>query len=161
MGVTRRPTWSTLTAAGLMAAVSLIFAVYALSAISGIVPDRISASRDAILLGLDAQQANNATAMAAGLILAISVLTLSLSVGVALRRVGARHAAMLVFGVLGFISLAAAVPGLQSTPPRAGAGYGVLVGLVDIAAVGLLLMPTTADDFELVERERERQLARR
>lgn len=161
MGVSRRPSWSTVTAASLMAAVTLIFAIYALSAVTSIVPDRIGASRDAVLLGLDAQQENNATVIVAGLILAISALTAGLSVGVAMRREGARHGAMLVFGVLGFIALAAAIPGLQSNPPRPGAGYGVLVGLVDLAVVTLLLIPTTADDFSLIERERERELARR
>ena len=67
----------------------------------------------------------------------------------------------MTFGLLGFLALAASVPGVLSTPRRAGMPFGVLTGLVDLAVVALLLLPSTADDGEDVEHERERITARR
>lgn len=84
-------------------------------------------------------------------------MTAVLTVGVAARRVGARHAAIVTFGVLGFVAVTASVPGLLAEPPRPGAGYGVLVGVIDIAIVVLLMLPGTADAFEDAERARDRQ----
>jgi hypothetical protein len=65
-----------------------------------------------------------------------------------------------LFGVLGFTALAAALGGLTATPPTPNAPYGLLCGVVNVAIVGLLLAPSTADDFERAEQERQWLLTR-
>lgn len=58
------------------------------------------------------------------LMLAVSAVTAAQAVGLALRRDGARHAALLTFGVLGLLALATAVPGVLADPPRPAARWG-------------------------------------
>lgn len=152
----RPPARSTLAAAGLMGMTSLVFAAYALSVLASAGDGGVIGSRDAVLLGLSGREEGVATMMIVGVILGVSALTLGLAVGVLRRREGARHAALMTFGLLGFLALAASVPGVLSTPRRAGMPFGVLTGLVDLAVVALLLLPSTADDVEDAEHERER-----
>lgn len=143
-----------------MAVVTVVFATYAILAIIAANADE-PASRDALLLGLTAQEQSTATVIVALVMLAVSLVTLMQCVGVARRRQGARHAALVTFGVLGFVALAAALPGLFAQPPSPNARYGVLTGFADIAVVVLLLLPMTADDVELAERRRDRDAVRR
>ncbi|CAN5917193.1 hypothetical protein BH23ACT10_BH23ACT10_23340 [soil metagenome] len=149
----RRPAWSTIAAAGLMAVLTAVFATYAILALRGLSADDRT-SRDALLLGLSGREESNATVIIAIVMLVVCLLTLTQCVGIVRRRQGARHAALMTFGVLGFVSLAAALPGLFAQPPSPNARYGVLAGFADIAVVVLLLLPLTADDVELAERER-------
>jgi len=157
----RRPAPTTVAAAGVMGAVSIVFAAYAVAVLATKGDSGPVASREAVLLGISGREEGVATIMVVVIILAVSALTLSLTVGVLRRREGARHAALMTFGTLGFVALAASLPGLMSTPPRPGARFGVLTGLVDLGIVVLLLLPATADDVEDAERERERAATRR
>lgn len=151
-----RPAWSTSVAAAAAAAVTVAYAVYAIAAVTGLDATQVAGSRDATLLGLDGRSERMATVMTAALVLAVSAVTAAQAVGLLLRRDGARHAAMLTFGLLGLLALAAAVPGVLADPPRPAAGWGVLTGVVDLGIVALLVLPATADDFGLAERRRSR-----
>ncbi|HSJ43741.1 MAG TPA: hypothetical protein VK923_03560 [Euzebyales bacterium] len=157
----RRPEPTTLAAAGMMGAVSIVFGAYGAAELPTAGDSGPVASRDAVLLGISGREEGVATVMAVVVILAVSALTLSLAVGVLRRREGARYAALMTFGMLGLLALAASLPGLMSTPPRSGAPFGVLTGLVDLGIVALLLLPATADDIEDAERARERAATRR
>jgi hypothetical protein len=154
----RGPSTSTVAAALAMGLVTVGFIVYAAIAIIGV--DPTNASRDAVVLGLSGREEGTATLLVSIAILALSMLTAMQCLGVARRRQGARHAALVTFGVLSFVSLAAGLTGLQAVPPAPNAWYGVLVGVVDAVVVALLLLPPTADDFELAERERDRRASR-
>lgn len=153
--------WSTRTAAGLMGLLTVAFGGYAILALLRVDTSRVIASSDAALLGLNGQQETTVTVIIAAVILVVALLTLTLTLGVARRREGARHAAMLVFGTLAVLSLAAALPGLTARPPRPGAGYGLLVGMLDAAVVVLLALPATADDVDTATRARERRAVSR
>ena len=161
MSAGRRPAPTTLAAAGVMGAVSIVFAAYAVAVLATMGDSGPVASREAVLLGISGREEHVATVLAAVVILAVSALTLGLTVGLLRRREGARHAALMTFGTLGFLALAASLPGLMATPQRSGAPFGVLTGLVDLGIVVLLLLPATADDVEDAERERERAALRR
>ena len=156
MWARHRPAWSTTAAAALMGTVSLVYAAYAVLALLDARDAGPIASRDAVLLGISGREAGVATPIIAIIILVVTALTSTLTVGVLRRGEGARHAALMTFGVLGALALAASLPGLQSVPPRAGAPFGVLTGIVDLVVVGLLLLRSTADDVEDAERFRER-----
>lgn len=155
----RRPATTTVAAAGLMALVAAGFVVYAVLAVAGLDSD-MTASRDAVLLGLSGRDEDAATLAVAVVIGAFTLLTAVLCHGVLRRRQGARHAAMVTFGVLALVSLATGLAGLQAVPPGRNAWYAVLVGVLDAAVVVLLLLPVTADDFELAERARDRAASR-
>ena len=60
---------------------------------------------------------------------------------------------MFVFGLFA-LAFPISLAGLMADPPARGAWLGAIVGLVDLAIVVLLLRRSTADDFELAERDR-------
>ena len=151
-----RPVWSTSVAAAAVAVLTVAFAAHAVAAVAGLDATQVAGSREATLLGLDGRSERMGTVVTAGLMLAVSTVTAAQAVGLALRRDGARHAALLTFGVLGLLALATALPGVLADPPRPAARWGVLTGIVDLAIVALLLLPATADDFDLAERRRSR-----
>jgi hypothetical protein len=151
----RRPATSTVAAALTIGVLTVGFIAYAFISIVRV--DATDASRDAVILGLSGREEGTATMIVSVVILALSLLTALQCLGVARRQQGARHAALVTFGVLSFVSLAAALTGLQAEPPAPNAGYGILVGVLDAVVVVLLLLPSTADDFELAERERDRR----
>jgi hypothetical protein len=152
----RRPAWPTLAAAIVVGVVTVGFVAYAVAALAGLDPTQVAASREATQLGLDGRGERMVTLVTVALVLAVSIVTAAQGVGLLLRRPGARHAALLTFAVLGLLALVTAVPGTLVDPPRPAARWGVLTGLADLAVVVLLLLPATADDFELVERNRSR-----
>lgn len=143
-----------------MGTLTLAFVGYALLA-AGAAGGGGAVSREALLLGLSGREESTATTMVIVLILVVSLLTLGLTVGVLRRREGARHAALMTFGMMGFVSLATSVPGLQAEPPRPGAPYGVLVGVLNVLVVVLLLLPSSAADVEDAEHDRARAVTRR
>jgi hypothetical protein len=161
MGVRRLPALTTLGAAAVMSVLTVVFVVYALRALTGIDPDRSSAETNELLLGLNPQQANNATAVTAVLIFAMSALTLVMVIGIMRRREVSRYAAIFVFGLVAVIVLAGSLEGLLADPPRPNAVYGVACGLVNAVIVALLLAPGTADDFAEAEHQRKRARDRR
>lgn len=157
----RRP-YARTTALGL-ALMALTTAVFAAFSITQLVNLRGGGDRlesDQVIMGIAREGATNSVVLGAGVILVISLLALSMTIGVARRRNGPRHAAIALFVVLGTVSLAAALTGLASDPPARNAGWGVAVGLVDFAVVALLSAQSTADDFGHAEVLRQRRLAR-
>lgn len=157
----RRPARSTAMAVGLICIVSVGYAVYAVLVLRDAGDAGPVASRDAVVLGISGREEGVARVIVAIVILAVSALTVSLAVGVLRRRQGARHAALVTFGVLGLVAFAASLPGLAADPPRPGAPIGLATAIVDVAVVVLLLLPMTADDVEDAERDRERMALRR
>lgn len=154
MRVHRRCAATTLAAVGVSVVVTLAFAVFAVEQIANIDPGRRTIQAEEARLGLNPQMANNVTAITAGLILAVCLLTLSTAIGIARRSTRMRYAAIGLFGMLGSMALAAALAGLTASPRSPNAWYGLLCGLADFTIVGLLLAPSTADDFDRVDHER-------
>lgn len=155
MSVHRRHAATTVAAIGLIVALTVTFAVIAVRQIATIDPGRHTIEANEARLGLNPQMANNATAMTAGLILTVCALTLCAAIGIARRNTGARYAATGLFGMLGFLAFAASLGGLTATPPSPNASYGLLCGVANGVILGLLLAPSTADDFERAEQERQ------
>ena len=160
MRVHRRHAATTLAAAGMIVVLTLVFAAYAVEQIATIDPERSSVAAEEARLGLDPQMANNVTAITATLVLAVCVLTLGAAIGIVRRSVGTRYAAIGLFGMLALVAIAAAGSGLTATPRSPNAWYGLLCGLADVGIVGLLLAPSTADDFDRVDHERRWLVAR-
>lgn len=101
----------------------------------------------------------------AALTLGLCLLSFVLGSGLLRRRAGSHQAAAVVFAVLGLIALGSSLSGLSADPPAENAKVGLLVGLVDVAIVACLLMPSTQDDVEHAEsvraqRKHEKQKAR-
>jgi drug/metabolite transporter (DMT)-like permease len=144
-----------------MSLLTLVFVIYALRAIANIDPDRRSAETDELLFGLTPQTANNVTAVTAGLIFAMSALTIVMAIGILRRREASRYAAIFVFSIVGAIVFAGSLEGVLADPPMPNAVYGVACGVANAAIVGLLLAPATADDFSEAEHERKRARDRR
>lgn len=91
------------------------------------------------------------------LTLGLCALSFAFAVGVLRRRQGAQQAAAITFTILAMIALAASIAGLTAEPPAENARIGFLVGLVDVAIVAFLLLPSTQDDIEHAETVRARR----
>lgn len=87
----------------------------------------------------------------ATLTLGLCLLSFVLAFGLLRRRSGSHQAAAVVFAVLGLIALASSLSGLNADPPAENARTGLLVGLIDAAIVGCLLLPSTQEDVEHAE----------
>lgn len=160
MSAHRRHAATTVAAVVLSIALTAAFAVFAVEQIAAIEPARQTVEADEARLGLNPQMANNVTTVTGGLILMVCALCLAAAIGIARRNAGARYAAMGLFGMLGFLALAASLGGLTATPRSPNAVYGLLCGVTNGVILGLLLSPSTARDFELAEQERQWLLAR-
>ena len=143
-----------MTAAIVIVVVTTVYAAYALRRLTTIDTTRAVATRGEVLLGLNAQMGNNATLISAVLILLISVIALSVAIGVVRRRPGARLAAIGLFVALAAVSLWVGLGGVIARPPAPNAWYGVLTGVVDGLIVALLVAPATTQDFSRAELER-------
>jgi hypothetical protein len=75
---------------------------------------------------------------------AVVLLSAIIIVGLVFLRAWAREAAIVVYGILGLVVLAASLGGLAADPPAPSAWTGVLVGLANLSVVGLLLAPASA-----------------
>ena len=91
--------------------------------------------------------AANTSAIVGIAIGAVVLLSAIITVGLAFRSEWAREAALVIYGLLGFVAIAASLGGLAADPPAPSAWLGVLTGVADFAIVGLLLAPATARDF--------------
>jgi hypothetical protein len=152
---TRRPFAATTKAAALLiAGLTGVFVAFAISDITTIDADRNTLRPDEALLGLTPGQGNNAVVVSAVMIFIVSTLCLVVLIGILRRQQGARHAAIMIFGVLAFGVLAVSLSGLSADPPSRNAAYGVVCGLINAAITGLLLAPSTADDFSEAEHAR-------
>lgn len=89
--------------------------------------------------------------------LGLCALSFAFALGLLWRRQGAHHAAAITFTVLAMIALSASIAGLTADPPAENARIGFLVGLVNVAIVACLLMPSTQDDIEYAETLRARR----
>jgi hypothetical protein len=141
-------------AALLIAVLTAAFVAFAVRDVTSIDAGRTTLAPEESLLGLNPRQANNAIVVSAVMIFVTSALCLMLLVGIVSRRQGARHAAIVVFGVMAFGVLGVSLSGLLADPPRPNAAYGVACGIVDAAIAGLLLARSTADDFAEAEHAR-------
>jgi hypothetical protein len=83
-----------------------------------------------------------------GLVMGIVViLSIVIIIGLTFRGQWAREAAFVIYGFLALLVLAASLGGLAADPPAPSAWTGVLVGVADLAIVGLLMAPATSRDF--------------
>jgi hypothetical protein len=98
--------------------------------------------------------AANASAIVGIVIGAIVLLSAITIIGLLFRGEWAREAGLVIYGLLGFVAIAASLGGLAADPPAPSAWLGVLTGVFDFAIVGLLLAPTTARDFRSRSRGR-------
>jgi hypothetical protein len=125
------------------------------SILSWIDPDRVDPgfSRGAVNLGGSTTTSSsvavqNATAIIAIVFSAVVLVSVIVVFGLAIRKSAAREAAFVVYGLLGFISIATSLSGLTSDPPAPSAWFGLLTGVANFAVVVLLLLPATARDFD-------------
>jgi hypothetical protein len=93
------------------------------------------------------RMAANTSAIVGIAIGAVVLLSAIITVGLAFRSEWARETALMIYGLLGFVAIAASLGGLAADPPAPSAWLGVLTGVADFAIVGLLLAPATARDF--------------
>lgn len=131
------------------------------SILSWIDPERVDPgfSQGALILGGSSTSSNsaavqNATAIIAILFSAVVLVSAIIVVGLIRRKSAARESAFVVYGLLGFISIATSLSGLTSDPPAPSAWFGVLTGMANFAVVVLLLVPATARDFDPYTRRR-------
>lgn len=75
------------------------------------------------------------------------VVSIIVVVGLMLVQAWAREAALVIYGVLGLVVLAASLGGLAGDPPAPSAWTGVLVGITNLVVVGLLLSKSSARIF--------------
>jgi len=122
-------------------------------------PDRIDAGfrRNALAVaGPPGGDAGNASAIAGIVIGAVVIVCAFAIVGLALRRQSAREASIGIFGFLGVVATLVAIGGLFSDPPAPSAWLGLVAGIASLAVAILLLLPSTAEDFENREIARAR-----
>lgn len=153
----------TITAALLLAAaLTSVFGYMAVISLLGVLdPDRIDPAfaRGSLFgsggIATDASSAaQNASAIIAFLFGAVAVVSVIIIIGLILRQSWAREAGMVVYGFLGIASLAPSLNGVMADPPAPSAWLGVLTGLANLAIVGLLLLRTTARNFDPIARRR-------
>lgn len=102
--------------------------------------------------------ASNASAIIGVVIGAVVILSLIITVGLAFRSDWAREAGVVIYGLLGLMSVAVSLGGLSADPPAPSAWVGMLTGLANFAVVGLLLVPPTSRDFRNRGRSRPAQV---
>jgi hypothetical protein len=154
VGIRQRLAATTKAAALLIAGLTAAFVAFAVRDVTAIDADRNALEAEESLLGLNPDQANNAIVVSAVLIFAMSALCLLVLIGILRRRQGARHAAIMIFGVMAFAVLAVSLSGLTADPPSRNAPFGVVCGVINAVITGLLLAPSTADDFSEAEHAR-------
>lgn len=103
--------------------------------------------------------ASNASAIIGVVIGAVVILSLIIIIGLAFRRDWAREAGVVIYGLLGLMSVAVSLGGLSADPPAPSAWVGMLTGLANVAIVVLLLVPPTSRDFRSSGRTRPTQVA--
>lgn len=77
----------------------------------------------------------------------VVVVSTIILIGMLLAREWAREAALVIYGVLGMVVLAASLGGLAADPPAPSAWTGILVGIANLTIVALLLMKPSARLF--------------
>lgn len=147
---------STTAAAVLMLLICIPFVINGFDLVE-LIKDPGSASADVkrglILTGNAAgeKQTRTFAIFGAALMLGLCALTIALAFGILRRRSGSHQAATVIFALLALMALAASLSGLTADPPAENAKLGLLVGLVDVAIVVCLLLPSTQEDVEYAE----------
>ena len=92
--------------------------------------------------------AANASAIIGVVIGAVVLVSAIVVIGLAFRGEWAREAGLVIYGLLGALTVAVALGGLAADPPAPSAWLGMLTGFANFAVVGLLLAPATARNFK-------------
>jgi hypothetical protein len=146
------------TAGALLIALVLtvVFGFVAIDSLLGaIYPERLSPSFARMLgsisetdpgsaRGGPASNASGMIGIVMGSVVVVSAITM---IGLVFAREWAREAALVIYGVLGLVVLAASIGGLAADPPAPSAWTGVLVGVANLTIVGLLLTSSSARVF--------------
>jgi hypothetical protein len=77
----------------------------------------------------------------------VVVVSTIIVIGLLFVQAWAREAALVIYGVLGLVVLAASLGGLAADPPAPSAWTGVLVGVSNLTIVGLLLTKSASRVF--------------
>lgn len=159
----------TLTSAVLIASgLTLAFGYVAVDSMLGAFdPERLDSNFTRSALGMGGTSsaqgvggaASNASAIIGIVIGAVVILSLIIIVGLAFRRDWAREAGVVIYGLLGLMSIAVSLGGLSADPPAPSAWVGMLTGLANVAIVVLLMVPPTSRDFRNSQRARPAQVA--
>ena len=131
---------------GFMAIDSLLGAIY---------PERLSPSFARMLGSISETDpgsarggpASNASGMIGIVVGSVVMVSAIAMIGLLFAQQWAREAALVIYGVLGIVVLAASIGGLAGDPPAPSAWTGILVGIANLAIVGLLLTRSSARVF--------------
>ncbi|MEA2022653.1 MAG: hypothetical protein U9N79_00010 [Actinomycetota bacterium] len=147
---------TTVTAVLVALVLTVSFGYVALESLLGAInPDRLDGDfgRGALSFatsgtGTDAGSvAANASAIIGVVIGAVVLVSAIIVVGLAFRREWAREAGLVIYGMLGLLTVAVALGGFAGDPPAPSAWVGMLTGAANLTIVGLLFAPATARDF--------------
>ncbi len=138
------------TAGALLVALVLtvVFGFVAIDSLLGaIYPERLSPSFARMLGSISETDpgsarggpASNASGMIGIIMGSVVVVSAITMIGLMFAKEWAREAALVIYGVLGLVVLAASIGGLAADPPAPSAWTGVLVGVANLTIVGLLL----------------------
>jgi hypothetical protein len=160
-------TWAAITVTAALTAVVGASAVASVLRATGVLSvDRAAALQSRVGdVGFSYDEAGLRTAegFAALVSVPVFVVCVVLLVGLLRWRDWAREGVYGVFGLAGFLLVALSLVGLRQDPPGRNAGTGLLVGLVVLGVVGMLLTPSSREDFDrkaLQRALRERERAR-
>lgn len=98
-----------------------------------------------------AQNASALIALLFGVVVLVSIIVIT---GLIRRQSWARESAMVIYGFLGILSIAVSASGITADPPASSAWLGMLTGVANLTIVGLLLLRSTARDFDPILRLR-------
>jgi hypothetical protein len=140
--------WTTLAALALVTVLTLVFTV---QAVAGLVTVGDAQTVRESALGVNQDEVGAGRGLTSGLTLTLCVLTTAVALGIGMRRQGSRHAGIVLFLLLGVVSLGSSLAGLTADPPADNAWLGALNGVACLATCAMLLHPRTAADFDRAE----------
>jgi hypothetical protein len=147
---------TTVGAVLILLALTTVFGFIAIDSLLGaIYPERLSPSFARMLGSISETDpgsarggpASNASGMIGIVMGSVVIVSVIILVGLILIQAWAREAALVIYGVLGLVVLAASLGGLAGDPPAPSAWTGMLVGTANLMIVGLLLTRSSARIF--------------
>lgn len=147
---------TTVGAVLILLALTSVFGFIAIDSLLGaIYPERLSPSFAGMLGSISETDpgsarggpATNASGMIGVVMGSVVIVSVIILVGLILIQAWAREAALVIYGVLGLVVLAASLGGLAGDPPAPSAWTGMLVGIANLMIVGLLLTRSSARIF--------------
>jgi hypothetical protein len=147
---------TTVGAVLILLALTSVFGFIAIDSLLGaIYPERLSPSFARMLGSISETDpgsarggpASNASGMIGVVMGSVVIVSVIILVGLILIQAWAREAALVIYGVLGLVVLAASLGGLAGDPPAPSAWTGMLVGIANLMIVGLLLTRSSARIF--------------